>query len=465
MIHIKVQEEPQIRINANATVTVSDGGYERGYEAGYSAGYSEGETVGYARGEAHGLEVGYAQGKADGHAEGYAEGYAKGYADGYAAGYDAGYEAGKIPIVEKDVNFYNYDGRLLHSYTLEEVQALTELPPAPPMGRDFLTFEEWNWSLEDIKALHLPLSVMATVCPTDGNTKAVLEIRNEKMRTITMRLLQLGGVMTVDWGDGSAPTVFEAANSVKRTAEHTYASVGTYIVTLSAGERLALGHYTTTTSFIYGRNPALTEIYFAGNAAIGTYGLLSYKCLEIVTFAHGRGVIGDSALWQSTRIKAVSLPRTITSIGNQAFNQLYCLSVLSLPAAVETIGYASVTSTNALRSITIPPKCSAAGSRWTNVPNIYLAEGVTNIDGEFAYDGVLRSIVIPSTVETIGSQAFRGCASMEKMVFKPLVPPTVANSNAFGIGASCIVEVPAESLEAYRNATNYGAIAAQMVGV
>ena len=31
----------------------------------------------------------------------------------------------------KDVNFYDYDGTLLHSYTAEEAQALSELPPLP----------------------------------------------------------------------------------------------------------------------------------------------------------------------------------------------------------------------------------------------------------------------------------------------------------------------------------------------
>lgn len=31
----------------------------------------------------------------------------------------------------KDVNFYDYDGTLLHAYTLDEVHALTSLPDGP----------------------------------------------------------------------------------------------------------------------------------------------------------------------------------------------------------------------------------------------------------------------------------------------------------------------------------------------
>ena len=43
---------------------------------------------------------------------------------------------GSAPVVveepvEKDINFYDYDGRRLFSYTAEEAAALTELPTPP----------------------------------------------------------------------------------------------------------------------------------------------------------------------------------------------------------------------------------------------------------------------------------------------------------------------------------------------
>lgn len=394
-----------------------------------------------------------------------AECYERGYTEGETVGYEAGYAAGKIPVVEKDVNFYNYDGRLLHSYTLEEVQALTELPPAPQMGRDFLSFEEWNWSLEDIKALNLPLCVTATVCPTDGNTKAVLEILDSRVATVTMFIQQTSGVLSVDWGDGSEPTTFAAATNVNRTLEHTYAEVGEYIVTISTDGGCLLGHGGTETRFLYGNVQFLTELYLGRNANLANYGLLAHKWLRVVTFPLGVLKISVSACWQSDCIKSVSLPSTLKEIEQRAFNANYRLNVLSLPASLEWLGYVPFAGANGLHSITIPSKCSDNGARYTSIPQIYIAEGVKGISGEFAYDGVIRSIVIPSTVETIAAQAFRGCNQLERMVFKPLVPPAVANENALAFAKMCIVEVPAESLELYQNATNYGTIAAQMVGV
>ena len=36
-----------------------------------------------------------------------------------------------MPVSLKDVNFYDYDGTLVASYTLSEAQALTALPNGP----------------------------------------------------------------------------------------------------------------------------------------------------------------------------------------------------------------------------------------------------------------------------------------------------------------------------------------------
>lgn len=51
--------------------------------------------------------------------------------------------------VPKDVNFIDYDGQLLYSYTADEFAELTELPPNPT--NDGLTAQGWNWTLENAK--------------------------------------------------------------------------------------------------------------------------------------------------------------------------------------------------------------------------------------------------------------------------------------------------------------------------
>ena len=48
-----------------------------------------------------------------------------------------------------DVNFFDYDGTLLYSYSWDEAKELTELPALPV--HDGLEVREWNYTLEDIK--------------------------------------------------------------------------------------------------------------------------------------------------------------------------------------------------------------------------------------------------------------------------------------------------------------------------
>ena len=52
-------------------------------------------------------------------------------------------------LKRNDVNFFDYDGTLLYSYSWDEAKELTELPPLPV--HDGLEVREWNYTLEDIK--------------------------------------------------------------------------------------------------------------------------------------------------------------------------------------------------------------------------------------------------------------------------------------------------------------------------
>ena len=48
----------------------------------------------------------------------------------------------------KAVNFRDYDGTVLYSYTVDEAAALTELPALPEHSG--LICQGWNWSLDDM---------------------------------------------------------------------------------------------------------------------------------------------------------------------------------------------------------------------------------------------------------------------------------------------------------------------------
>ena len=86
---------------------------------------------------------------------------------------------GAIPSASpKEVNFYDYDGKLLYSYTLAEAQSLAALPAAPDHSSDTipLTFQGWNYTLAQVNALTDKCNIGATYIPTDGKTHLTIHI-------------------------------------------------------------------------------------------------------------------------------------------------------------------------------------------------------------------------------------------------------------------------------------------------
>lgn len=125
----------------------------------------------------------------------------------------------------KDVNFIDYDGKNLYSYTTEEALALTELPPAPDRTSKGLKFQEWNYTLAQVKANANDTgkcTAGATYTTTDGKTHIKITIRDEYYSNIPLVFSQtVSEGVEVDWGDGSTPQTYTGENT-KLTITHQY---------------------------------------------------------------------------------------------------------------------------------------------------------------------------------------------------------------------------------------------------
>ena len=121
--------------------------------------------------------------------------------------------------------FIDYDGTVLHEYTQDEVDALTELPELPTHAG--LTCQGWNWTLSELQALGRAAVVGANYVTNDGKTRVYISVPENDLYVKT----QVGSGSTftarVDWGDGSSSTLSKIYNS----AEHTYSAVGDYVIT------------------------------------------------------------------------------------------------------------------------------------------------------------------------------------------------------------------------------------------
>ena len=310
------------------------------------------------------------------------------------------------PVSSNDVAFYDYDGTVIASYSLEEAQSLTTLPDGPT--HDGLTFQGWNYTLEKVKAFTRPMNVGAIYTTTDGKTRLYIHIADKARSTVPLYISQtVANGVTIDWGDESATETLAGTGTVNMS--HAYGAAGDFTISLTVNDGCTLG---------FG------------------HGLSSYSIM---------GATDTSGRVYCNMLQKVEIGSGVTSIGDYAFNGCYSLSSITIPDGLTSIGSRAFQQCISLSSITIP-------------------DGVTSIESN-AFNSCysLPSIIIPDGVTSIGASAFSGCYGVAEYHLKPTTPPTLSNQNAFkNIPSDCIIYVPQGSLEAYKTATNWATYASYM---
>lgn len=381
--------------------------------------------------------------------------------------------SGSTPAPEpesKDVDFYDYDGRRLYSYTLAEAQALTELPPLP--SREGLVCQEWNWTLSEIKDWGRKADVGATYTTDDGRTKIHITLTDAIDLTVTLAYDQTADEgVEIDWGDGSDLETITGTGAVSKS--HTYGGTGTYIISM----RVVSGTMSFSTASIFNRvshQSSIAHVSMADGCTKIDDPALRYSVAKTIVLS--RSVTYGPNLRYST-VEAVIIPRTATNttFAYNGFYPAYALRVISAPRTAWSNGTTNNSCTResyAITRLVAPTKDDTINNYAFNgsfsLREVVFDDSLLANIGNGAFGGCrgLVSFVIPQLVTTIGSGAFQNCVSLKLLKFLPTTPPSVENANAFsGIATDCVVEVPAASLAAYQAATNYSGIAAQMVGV
>ena len=337
----------------------------------------------------------------------------------------------------KDVNFTDYDGTLLYSYTLEEAQALTALPDGPVHAG--LVFDGWNYSLESVKSLTRPVNIGALYSTDDGTTRIYIHL--EDGRISPMLGICPNGTVTVDWGDGTEPDTLIGTSliTVQWTPTHNYVSSGDYVIKLTVGGEAQLYGSGSSNQYAY--------ILRYGSAADLRNRVYQNSILKVEI---GAGIrIGAYAFRYCHSLSSVTIPDGVTSIGTNAFYNCYSLSRITIPDGVTSIENNAFYDCYSLSRITIP-------------------DGVTSIKSSaFSYCYSLSSITIPYGVTSIGNNAFYNCYGIGYYDFTALsAVPTLSNTNAFtGISADCEIRVPSTLAEEWKAATNWATYADYIVGV
>ena len=410
---------------------------------------------------------------------------------------------GSSTVTTGDVNFYDYDGTLIASYSLSEAQSLTALPDAPM--HEGLTFQGWNYTLEKVKAFTRSMNVGATYTTNDGKTRIYITLGEG--RTSPLLGCCPNGTVIVDWGDGTTPDTLTgtSTSTIQYTPTHNYSSPGNYVISLTVNGTCGFLGNSTSNDYCYLlkhstaadiRNryyqDAITKIEFGdGVTSIGNRAFQSCHSLISITIPNSVTSIGSSAFSLCYSLTRLTIPNGVTSIGNNAFDSCYSLTSLTIPDSVTSIGGYAFNGCYSLTSLTIPDSVTSIGRYIFNgcysITSLTMPDSVTTI-GNNAFQNCysLASLTIPNSVTSIGSSAFQNCYSLTSLIIpdsvtsigdrafydcyglaeyhlKPTTPPTLSSTNAFnGIPDDCIIYVPQGSLEAYQTATNWATYASRM---
>ena len=358
--------------------------------------------------------------------------------------------AGTEGVPGQAVNFIDYDGTVLHSYTAAEFAALSALPENP--SHDGLVAQGWNWTLADAKSYvsyagFLDIGQMYNT--DDGSTR--LYIRVETGRLSPYLGLAPNGSVKVDWGDGSAvTTVTGTSTSTVKSTQHTYAAPGEYVITLT----LASGSCTLPGHTDYG-----SQVLWKNDTSSGNVNRVYNGILHHLELGDGFSV-ANYAFSRCWALETVTLPRRISGMSGYMFGYCHSLRSLTVPVNVSSISAgACLNYCYSLKTLSLPKGLS--GIR--GLGNCYTLKRLATPPSATYFDNwalescyALSAVVIPGNVTNLYSGVFSSCYGLGYIYFVSTTPPAVSNSNAFNnVPTDCKIYVPASALSAYKSATNY----------
>ncbi len=133
--------------------------------------------------------------------------------------------------------------------------------------------------------------------------------------------------------------------------------------------------------------------------------------------------LADHAFNDCDGLTSITIPNSVTSIGKWAFAYCYGLTSVTIPDAVKSIGYYAFAYCKGLTSITIPDAVTSIG------------------DNAFVNCKKLTAIHIPASVTSIGTNPFSSCEALETITVDE--NNTVYNS---GSNSNAIIETTGHKL-------------------
>lgn len=375
-------------------------------------------------------------------------------ADGYS---EVTVEVGKS-VEEKYINFIDDDGTVLYSWTEEELQEATELPPLP--DEEGWTYQCWTWTLQEIKDNIFPMDVGVSRTPSNGaSVRADFYLYEADNKTVIIEFSAKNDIVDVDWGDGVVDTyTFDSQSYQMAVGNHTYAQKGKYSIYLKLRNKTGKISNFSPRGRTDNDNILSTRIELLGLGngyeKISAYDYYAMVSLKRLSFANDSIVFDSngSGDWISScySLKCICFPRSIipSTYPRTFYNTAGVEHIILPPNAKIPVGQFITTGTSIKRF---------------NVPRSM------NVLPIFTQSFGLLYIYIPKSITTIQSNTFNAIRKLQFVDLSdyddPTRIPVLNNVNAFDhTNPNAKLYVRNQSmLDAFSAATNWSTYASQLV--
>jgi len=212
---------------------------------------------------------------------------------------------------------------------------------------------------------------------------------------------------------------------------------------------------------VYYNDPAAYDQYSQTfNDAIGMNAFWECKALEEVVLPEGITRIQTDAFSRCENLKKINIPSTVTRFGS-AFYHCHSLESITIPEGIDEIEELTFSNCRALTSITIPQSVETVGAasmrECLSLTDIVFPDGVKTIDNyALAYNTGLKSATLGAGLTKLGDGVFQGCTALESLTALATTPSAVGDDPFYNVDKeTCILYVPAESLDLYKVADGY----------
>ena len=174
-----------------------------------------------------------------------------------------------------------------------------------------------------------------------------------------------------------------------------------------------------------------------------------YKCSSLTSINIPNSVtsIGDEA-FSFSGLTSINIPSSVKRIGSKAFKGCRALTSINIPSSVNSIGYSAFYKCSSLTSINIPNSVTSIGDEAFYACSALTAFTVDANNSNYCADGCMlfnkekttlitavgsqRTYNIPSSVTSIGDNAFEGCSSLTSINI-----PNSVNSIGGSVFSNC----------------------------